>query len=149
MIYILLLIIITFTLLNEYKYKEGEKVNNENVITIKREMKKNGAVMGKLMYKDLNLYTLESEKDKIKEGRYSAFIRESPTNGKVIELEGVPDRQYIQIHVGNYKKNTEGCILVGTGRSLRLPAVWSSNKAMNKLLSNVNEKNLIVEVKEV
>ena len=145
MFYLLLIIIVGFTVLNEYKYKEDDKMN-ENVIIIKRSFVRSGAVLGKLIYKDLNLYTLESEKDKIPKGKYSAYIRNSPSNGKVIELKGVTNRTYIQIHSGNYLKDTEGCILVGLSRSMKVPAVWNSVKAKEKLLNIIDEKNLKVEV---
>ena len=46
-------------------------------------------------------------------GYYIAQYRNSPSNGDVIELKGVPNRSYIQVHSGNYTSQIEGCILVG------------------------------------
>lgn len=49
----------------------------------------------------------------IPNGSYSAFARTSEKNGRVIELEGVPGRQNVQIHTGNSIDNTLGCIILG------------------------------------
>ncbi len=38
-------------------------------------------------------------------------------HGGMIEVTGVPDRDYILFHIGNSAKDTEGCILVGDGAS--------------------------------
>lgn len=54
----------------------------------------------------------------IPEGSYDIFIDTSYKNGlkehnyKVVELKGVPERSQIQFHIGNYPKNSHGCILV-------------------------------------
>jgi len=51
---------------------------------------------------------------RIPAGIYQAKIR---SDGKLkwrIELANVADREWVQIHLGNYQRQTEGCILVGT-----------------------------------
>ncbi len=45
--------------------------------------------------------------------RYDVFKRLSDKNGRCLELENVPNRSHIQIHVLNTYKQTEGCIGVG------------------------------------
>ena len=45
----------------------------------------------------------------------------------MLELQDVPERDYILIHWGNYPTDTQGCILVGTGRGV--DAVWNSQTA--------------------
>lgn len=125
---------------------KNTKVDESNKILIRREKNIKGAVLGVLRYKDLRLYTLESEKDIIPTGEYKAFMRESPSNGRVIELKNVKNRSYIQIHVGNYLRDTQGCILVGKKRSVRLPAVLQSKSAMKELLNKVKNKKIKVVV---
>jgi hypothetical protein len=49
----------------------------------------------------------------IPSGTYECFRELSPKHGICFELRNVPDRQEIQIHIGNYPKDTLGCILVG------------------------------------
>lgn len=73
-------------------------------------------------------------------GTYKATKYSSPTQGDVILLHGVPDRSYVEIHVGNFTKNTNGCILVGSSithvDSDGVPDVGSSKSTMRKLLEN-------------
>lgn len=48
-------------------------------------------------------------------GEYTAHRRLSPKrNAELFELDAVPGRSNIEIHVGNTTADTEGCILVGT-----------------------------------
>ena len=46
-------------------------------------------------------------------GTYEYKFRQSPSNGRVLELQDVDGRTYIQIHAGNYTRQILGCILVG------------------------------------
>ena len=81
--------------------------------------------LGKLMLFDgmgcvLELWTLEPpwrgnarNVSCIPEGRYDVRPRQSPKYGDHFEVKDVADRKYILIHIGNYVKDTEGCILVG------------------------------------
>ena len=46
----------------------------------------------------------------------------------------VPDRTYILVHVGNYPRDTYGCILVGRGAADNgQPAIWRSRLALDDL----------------
>jgi len=56
-------------------------------------------------------------------GTYPVTFSVSPHLGyRTPELENVPDRTDIRIHIGNWAKDTLGCILVGQG----LAANWIS-----------------------
>ncbi len=46
-------------------------------------------------------------------GTYDGFIRADGSKGWRIELKGVPGRTKVQLHVGNYTRETEGCVLLG------------------------------------
>lgn len=70
-------------------------------------------------------------------GVYQAFKRYSPSKDcEVIQLLDVPNRTYIQIHVGNYLHQIKGCILVGLGNKLKKgqPMITDSSYAFNKLM---------------
>ncbi|WP_018249855.1 DUF5675 family protein [Orenia marismortui] len=80
-------------------------------------------------------------------GEYNAFIRKrgsSRWNYDVIQLEEVFNRSAVQIHIGNYPKNTRGCILVGKGKGKN--AVWSSRDAFEDLMSRLGKEELKVVV---
>ena len=49
-----------------------------------------------------------------------------------LHIKGVPNRELILVHVGNYPKNSKGCILVGNTRALNF--VGESRKAFYKLM---------------
>lgn len=102
--------------------------------------------LGRLSYGTFQCFTLELADlnnttgiSCIPEGTYKAFKRNSPTNGNCIELKGVPDRTYIQIHSGNYTKNILGCILVGDSIKFldtdSIPDVTNSRATLDKLLN--------------
>ena len=47
----------------------------------------------------------------IPSGIYRYEVSISPSFGKIVKLLNVPRRSHILIHVGNYQKDTKGCIL--------------------------------------
>ncbi|HYC30130.1 MAG TPA: DUF5675 family protein, partial [Chitinophagaceae bacterium] len=77
----------------------------------------------------------------IPKGVYPAFIRTDGTKGWRIELEDVPNRTNIQIHVGNYTSNIDGCILIGTKVDIDNCAVLNNvrKEAMDKLQNAFNK----------
>ena len=62
----------------------------------------------------------------IPEGTYKLRVRPASESHKFnydhIEVLGVPGRDKILIHIGNYLRNTDGCVLVGLWSS------WQNNK---------------------
>jgi len=49
-----------------------------------------------------------------------------------LELQGVDGFKYIYFHVGNYSKDSNGCILVGAYPDISRKAVYSSRKAFKE-----------------
>ena len=99
------------------------------MITLSRAYLPDGsATFGRLEVNGLTLFTLEPPwQDNeprlscIPEGIYPLQLRESPivrrtSRGEFFEgweVANVPGRTFIMFHVGNWVKDTEGCILVG------------------------------------
>jgi Family of unknown function (DUF5675) len=54
---------------------------------------------------------------RISAGLYKAKTRTDGSLGWRLELDPVTDRRLIEIHIGNFPKNSTGCILLGSGRS--------------------------------
>lgn len=67
-------------------------------------------------------------------GTYKFRIAYSPKRGmNVIWIDDVPNFNAIQIHIGNFPSNTQGCILVGFGTEYE-HAVYKSTICFNYLM---------------
>ncbi|MEW8508779.1 MAG: DUF5675 family protein [Candidatus Thiodiazotropha sp.] len=78
---------------------------------------------------------------RIPKGKYPAKIRSDGSRKWRVELSNVQDREWIQIHVGNYQSEIEGCILVGStitrsGEQCKVPESW---KTLDKLANKMSE----------
>ena len=63
-----------------------------------------------------------------------------------LHILDVPDRELILMHIGNYPKNSKGCILLGNTRALNF--VGDSRKAFYKLmydLGSFEEIELVIK----
>ena len=75
----------------------------------------------------------------IPEGEYKVRLRtarESSTRDYLhLLVQDVPARSYILVHIGNFPKDTRGCILVGVGREQ--DRVKNSTLAMDLLMKEI------------
>ena len=132
------------------------KVDKANLLLI-RDSFTDKAVLGKL-YLNSEFYghTLElawKENQKriscIPKGVYEVKKRhteKSKYKYEHLHILDVPDRELILMHIGNYPKNSKGCILVGNTRALNF--VGESRKAFYKLmydLGSFEEIELIIK----
>lgn len=78
-------------------------------------------------------------------GHYKGIIRRDGAKGWRIELKGVPGRERIEIHVGNYTRDTTGCTLVGMDVDIDHSTVGHSAEALTKLKMAV-EKSADTEI---
>ncbi|GAB6137917.1 DUF5675 family protein [Halanaerobaculum tunisiense] len=75
-------------------------------------------------------------------GKYWAYLRDQEQSNSrwdynPIQFIDVHNREYIQIHIGNYPEDTEGCILPGKGRGKN--AVWNSADAFEEIVSKIDK----------
>lgn len=77
----------------------------------------------------------------IPRGAYELKLTHSNRFNKILPLlENVPGFTGIRIHAGNFSKDTEGCILVGTSNSKEGDDyIGSSREAMNALMHKLLE----------
>lgn len=68
---------------------------------------------------------------RIPAGTYTTILRYDHDDKWRLELNGVPGHNHIQIHVGNWPSDTEGCILVGL--TANACSVQNSAEAYKKL----------------
>lgn len=114
-------------------------------LLLKREAKGQDWTFGKLYVN--GKYECETLEDKIRTikikkqtaipaGRYQIGLHDSPRFGRIVPiLKNVPNFTYVLIHWGNFIENTDGCILVGTGR--RGNAITDSRKSFNLLFPQI------------
>jgi len=132
------------------------KVDKANLLLI-RDSFTDKSVIGKL-YLNAEFYghTLElawKENQKriscIPKGVYEVKKRhteKSKYKYEHLHILDVPDRELILMHIGNYPKNSKGCILLGNTRALNF--VGDSRKAFYKLmydLGSFEEIELVIK----
>ena len=72
----------------------------------------------------------------IPKGRYKLTLYKSPKfKREVLLLHDVPGRQFIEIHHGNYPKDTSGCILVGCRYDESAKMLRFSQVALNEIIN--------------
>lgn len=110
-------------------------------LTVERKSSSTNCTMGYLIANGKVIcYTLElpwkdnsSNISCIPLGTYNGILRYDKADGWRIQLENVPNRTGVQIHMGNYTRQIEGCILVGTEAKLDSCSVFNSSDAYSKL----------------
>lgn len=111
------------------------------VLTIERKLSSDKCTMGYLIANgEVLCYTLElpwadnlNNISCIPVGTYSGILRYDKTDGWRIQLENVPNRTGVQIHMGNYTSQIKGCVLVGTNAKVDNCSVQNSSAAYSKL----------------
>ena len=82
----------------------------------------------------------------IPQGTYEYFYRDDGVNGNVLELTHVVNRTVIQVHIGNWVKNSVGCILVGESFKVtpaKEPMVTNSKVTMGRFLKQVPKTGIM------
>ncbi len=110
-------------------------------LNIERKLSSEKCTMGYLIANGkVVCYTLELPwKDNlnniscIPKGSYNGILRYDKNDGWRIQLEDVPNRTGVQIHLGNYTTEIKGCILVGTNANIDNCSVQNSSVAYSEL----------------
>lgn len=110
-------------------------------LTIERKLSSDDCTMGYLIADDVVIcYTLElpwednlNNVSCIPVGTYDGILRYDKKDGWRIQLNDVPNRSGVQIHMGNYTKQIKGCVLVGTDARIDDCTVLNSSAAYSKL----------------
>lgn len=126
-------------------------------IEVRRTSETSNSVAGELWLNgSLFCYTLEPSRDNpvhtghpcIPAGAYSAIISHSPhLNYDTPELQNVPGRSDIRIHIGNYPKDSLGCILVGGAGNVP-DFIGQSRLTFESLMAEIRGEPITVTVNE-
>ena len=67
---------------------------------------------------------------------------------KVYELQNVPGRTNVEIHIGNFLSDILGCILVGKELRIYKGKYWvkSSTEVFNKFMNKMNNEDFLLEI---
>ncbi|WP_422351529.1 DUF5675 family protein [Flagellimonas sp.] len=111
------------------------------VLKIKRTSYNTNSVTGELFIKNMFIcHTLElpwqqnrSYISSIPSGIYDAFLRYDKNDKWRLQLKNVPNRTGIQIHIGNYPSQIQGCVLVGEKVYNAKNSLANSAQAYNKI----------------
>lgn len=68
---------------------------------------------------------------------------------RVWEIENVPNRSAILMHIGNYVQDIIGCVAVGTELNSSSDMVVNSKVAIDKLRSLIGFEGGIIEIKSI
>ena len=119
------------------------------MLTLVRYTRTDEAILGSLYLNGAFIcYTLENASKAIPCGIYTVQNSKSPKFKRELPLlfrSNVPQSRGIRIHRGNTAKDSQGCVLVGMGRSTEKSSVTESANAeiMVTMLCR-NETNLVI-----
>lgn len=130
-------------------------------ITITRTKESSYQTLGILQFGDFSCKTLElpwknNERrvSRIPSGEYECVPHQSPKFGDSLWVQDVPNRSEILIHLGNYYRDTLGCILVGRefldidgDGHLDVTASRSTMTELYRLVQNESKLKLIIHDK--
>lgn len=123
------------------KYGKTEDLRMTGV-SLKRISTIDGAVIGQLRGQGIKYYTLEDAAYQIPKGSYwiqKHYSRKFKRT--VLLLKNVPGRSQIEIHPGNTKEDSKGCLLIGQRASKM--AVYNSREALAELLILLPETSVL------
>lgn len=116
-------------------------------LTLKRTKLTNESTIGELLVNDtFECYTLEDVVREIKipgktaipAGRYKVVVDFSNRYQKMMpHILNVPGFEGVRIHAGNWAKDTEGCILLGTTKGENY--IGQSKDAFDKFFKKLNQ----------
>lgn len=122
------------------------------MLLLVRDIRKGDAILGCLFLNDTFIcYTLENADKAIPEGVYNLENSKSPKFKRELPLiynKNLKASRGIRIHRGNTAKDSQGCILVGMGRSDEKSSVTESALAetMVTMLCRTVKYLLITEI---
>lgn len=110
-------------------------------LTIQRQLSSKVCTMGYLVADgEVLCYTLElpwadnlNNISCVPAGRYAGILRYDKSDKWRIQLENVPNRTGVQIHIGNYTSEIKGCVLVGKEAQIEHCSVQNSFQAYLKI----------------
>ena len=88
----------------------------------------------------------ETDVSCIPTGTYGIKPFNSSIHKECYKLLNVPERTDVLIHIGNYLKDTKGCILPGLGVNTSIPMTQNSTRAMDIIRDQVGPRQSFIEI---
>lgn len=85
---------------------------------------------------------------RIPEGVYDCSRFQSPHNGQCYLLANVPDFSMVEIHCGNFPRDTRGCILIGRTVAPDYESIGDSRNSIAQLF-DVAGHDFTLEIKNI
>jgi len=137
-------------LISRYSPEECQTIGNLYLL------EDNGSLLN--VWDSLELPWLDNESyvSCIPEGIYTGVLHNSPKFGLCIWIKDVPSRSEILIHVGNFNRDTLGCVIIGQNLMHidddRSMDVANSGDAIEELINSLEEaeiKEIQIEIKSI
>lgn len=124
-----------------------------NLYVKRHSFTKNSTIGDLYLNNSFEAHTLEPRRDQsqgkpycIPPGTYNFTLAWSPKHGRILPLvQNVPGFEGIEIHIGNFPKDTEGCLLVGDIIGPGPDRISESTVEFNKLFPELTPGTITYE----
>lgn len=120
-------------------------------IILRRTFKSEKGTLGIFIINDVPLFLSLEPAACIDSGSYQCELYNSPARGVAYLLKNVPNKTYIEIHVGNSVEDTSGCILIGRGLSMVAENnlyISESKISFDRFMAKMNKEPFMLTIEE-
>lgn len=121
-------------------------------IILRRTFKSNKGTLGIFIIDDIPLFLSLEPAACVEAGSYQCDIYDSPKKKTIVYLlKNVPNKTYVEIHVGNSIEDTTACILIGRGFSMIAENslyISESQISFDRFLAKTNREPFMLTIED-